>query len=492
MKPTTRMGISQNVAMTPQLLQSIRLLQLSAIELEQEVETALEGNVLLERDESAPAPTTGSEAPSPVVADTAPHAADATDAPVSGCDDAAIERVDADYDWSSAEAWSGGEPTEEGEPLEARRAAAPTEDARVAALEQLELMVSTKREWELVLAIVEAVDDNGYLESSLDAILASLPAALGASMAELEAALETVQSVEPTGFAARNLRECLLLQLEAVKAGTPGRNLAQTLVMDHLDRVAARDFINLRSELGATEAKMHAAMDLIRTLDPKPGASRVEPAQAVVPDLIISGTAGAWKVELNPVNLPKLRINGQYERMMTANAAQHRGMKDQLQQARWLVRGLEMRHETLLKTARVVFERQREFLKRGEEGMLPLTLREVADSISMHESTVCRVTSNKFVATPWGVYPMKAFFPSQIQGAASETSGIAVRAMIRRIVDGEKASAPLCDGAIAAILARNGVLIARRTIAKYREAMKIAPAKERKLLAERVPVRMAS
>ena len=305
MKPTTRMGISQNVAMTPQLLQSIRLLQLSAIELEQEVETALEGNVLLERDESAPAPTTGSEAPSPVVADTALHAADATDAPVSGCDDAAIERVDADYDWSSAEAWSGGEPTEEGEPLEARRAAAPTEDARVAALEQLELMVSTKREWELVLAIVEAVDDNGYLETSLDAILAGLPAALGASMAELEAALETVQSVEPTGFAARNLRECLLLQLEAVKAGTPGRNLAQTLVMDHLDRVAARDFINLRSELGATEAKMHAAMDLIRTLDPKPGASRVEPAQAVVPDLIISGTAGAWKVELNPVNLPE-------------------------------------------------------------------------------------------------------------------------------------------------------------------------------------------
>jgi RNA polymerase sigma-54 factor len=151
-----------------------------------------------------------------------------------------------------------------------------------------------------------------------------------------------------------------------------------------------------------------------------------------------------------------------------------------------------MRHETLLKTARVVFERQRNFLKQGEEGMMPLTLREVAEAISMHESTVCRVTSNKFVQTPWGVYPMKAFFPSQIQGAENETSGIAVRAMIRRIVDGEKASAPLCDGAIAAILARNGVLIARRTIAKYRESMKIAPAKERRVLAQPYPVRMAS
>jgi len=492
MKATTRMGMSQNVALTPQLLQSIRLLQLSAIDLEQEVEAALEGNVLLERDDSVTPTSAGAEAPTPVLADTAKLAADSTEAPVSGCDEAAIERVDADYDWSSAESWSGGEPGEEGEPLEARRAAAPIEDARVAALEQLELVISDRRQWQLAVAIIEAVDDNGYLEASLDSILATLPTEWQVSMAELEAALGIVQGVEPTGFAARNLRECLLLQLDAVKAGTPGKNLAETLVAEHLDRVAARDFVNLRSELGATEARMIAAMELIRTLDPKPGASRVEPAQAVVPDLIVSGVAGAWRVELNPANLPKLRINGQYERMMGANAASHKGLKDQLQQARWLVRGLEMRHETLLKTARVVFERQRDFLRRGEEGMMPLTLREVADAIAMHESTVCRVTSNKFVATPWGVYPMKAFFPSQIQGAESDTSGIAVRAMIRRIVDGEKASAPLCDGAIAAILARNGVLIARRTIAKYRESMKIAPAKERKLNATRVAVRMAS
>jgi len=491
MKATTRMGVSQNVALTPQLLQSIRLLQLSAIELEQEVESALEGNVLLERDESAIPTAAGAEAPSPQLADPAPQAADSTEAPVSGCDTAAIERVDADYDWSSAEAWSGGEPGEDGEPLEARRAAAPIEDTRVAALEQLELVITSQREWQLAVAIIEVVDDNGYLEVSLDTLLGQLPAEWQVSMAELEAALRTVQGVEPTGFAARDLRECLLLQLEAVKAGTPGKNLAETLVADHLERVAARDFANLRSELGATEAKLIAAMELIRTLDPKPGASRIEPAQAVVPDLIVSGVAGAWKVELNPVNLPKLRINGQYERMMSASATSHKGMKDQLQQARWLVRGLEMRHETLLKTARVVFERQREFLKRGEEGMLPLTLREVADAIAMHESTVCRVTSSKFVATPWGVYPMKAFFPSQIQGTEADTSGIAVRAMIRRIVDGEKAGAPLCDGAIAAILARNGVRIARRTIAKYREAMKIAPAKERKLNAARVAVRMA-
>ena len=392
MKPATKMGMSQNVAMTPQLLQSIRLLQLSAIELEQEVEAALEGNVLLERDDSVDLTTAGAEAPSPELIDRSTVATESTEAAVSGCDEGACDRVDADFDWSSAESWSGGEPTEEGEPIEARRAAAPIEDTRVAALEQLELVISDRREWNLAVSIIEHVDDNGYLETSLDDILASLPAEWQATMAELEAALTTVQGVEPTGFAARDLRECLLLQLDAVKAGTPGKNLAEILVMEHLDRVAARDFGNLRSELGATETRMIQAMDLIRTLDPKPGASRTEPAQAVVPDLIVSGVAGAWKVELNPVNLPKLRINGQYERMMTGGASSHKGLKDQMQQARWLVRGLEMRHETLLKTARVVFERQRDFLKRGEEGMMPLTLREVADAIAMHESTVCRVT----------------------------------------------------------------------------------------------------
>jgi RNA polymerase sigma-54 factor len=492
MKPTTKLGISQNVAMTPQLLQSIRLLQLSALELEQEVDEALESNVLLERSENESAADAGAEAPS-VPEPTTAVATDSLEVAVSGQDDAALDRVDADFDWSSAESWSGGEPTEEGEPIEARRSAAPIEDARVAALEQLELVISDRREWQLAVAIIENVDDNGYLEKTLDAIRASLPAEWDVSTAELEAALTTVQGVEPTGFAARDLRECLLLQLEAQKAGTPGRNVAERIVMDHLDRLAARDYVGLCSVLGVTEGALLRGIDLIRSLDPKPGASRIEPAQAVVPDLIITGTNGAWKVELNPVNLPKLRINSHYERL-AANAA-HRGLRDQLQQARWLVRGLEMRHETLLKTARVVFERQRDFLKVGEEGMKPLTLHEVADAIGMHESTVCRVTSNKFVATPWGVYAMKDFFPSQIQGAECETSGTAVKAMIRRIVDGEKASAPLCDGAIAAILARNGVLIARRTIAKYREAMKIAPAKERRQQAPRrgaAMVRMAS
>lgn len=494
MKPTAKMNLSQNMTLTPQLLQSIRLLQLSSLELEQEVQEALEANPLLERDDEggtgsvemeAAAAEIVSVAPADIVSDAA-----SLEEAVTGIDAAAGEKVEVDFDWSSAESWSGGEPTEEGEPIEARRAAPAVDDARIAALSQLELLVDDARTWQLVVAIVENIDDNGYLEKPLPEIRSQLPQEWSVSLSEIEAALTTVQSVEPTGFAARDLRECLLLQLETVRVGTPGRNLAERLVGDYLDRVAAHDFARLQRELQVDDLAMRRALDLIKSLDPKPGASRVEPAQAVVPDLIITGTEGDWKIELNPANLPRLRINSHYERALTASA--HKSMRDQLQQARWLVRGLEMRHETLLKTARVVFARQRNFLKRGEEGMMPLTLREVADAISMHESTVCRVTSNKYVETPWGIYAMKTFFPSQIQGAESETSGIAVKAMIRKIVDGEKATAPLCDGAIAAILARNGVLIARRTIAKYREAMKIAPAKLRHQPQAGYPVMIAS
>ena len=483
MKPNIRLHQSGSLALTPHLLQSIRLLQLTAQELEQEVELALENNALLELDDEATA------SPDDLAADV--HVGDAEaveleaassqEAAVSGCDESALERVEADFDWSSAESPGSGEPVEGGESLEARCPAAVIEDARISALHQLELIISEPSVHRLAVALIEHVDDNGYLECGLTEILDGLPPEWGTTLAELEAALVTVQGVEPTGFAARDLRECLLLQLEALPAGISGRNLAERLVADYLPRIAARDFHALRRELDASEEKFIHAMNLIRSLDPKPGASRIEPAQAVVPDLLVTGSEGSWKVELNPAQLPRLRINAHYQKLLS-QGVNHRGMNDQLQQARWLVRGLQMRHETLLKTAQVIFKRQSGFLRMGEEGMLPLTLREVAEVIAMHESTVCRVTSNKFVQTPWGVYALKDFFPSTITRADTdvpETSGIAVRAMIRHIVESERADAPLCDGDIAAILRRKGVVLVRRTVAKYREAMRIAPVKAR-------------
>jgi RNA polymerase sigma-54 factor len=473
MKPQMQIRATQSMAMTPQLLQSIRLLQLSSLELEQELREALERNVMLEpvdavddEEESAPA-----DAATEVANEDAP-------APLSGSDAAATERVEADFDWSSRESWSGGEPLDEdGESWEARIGTPAATDARVAAIEQLQLVVRTQREARLVAAIIEAVDDNGYLAQPLDGIalessLDPLPQA-----DEIEAALRMVQSVEPSGFAARDLRECLTLQLQAQPADTAGLALAARIVDECLEAVASRDFDGLCMRFAVDRVDLHAALDLILSLNPKPGASCAAAAEAALPDLIVSGTRGAWKVTLNAERLPRLRVNGMYERALSSHA--HRALRDQLQEARWLVRGIEMRHDTLLRTGRAIFERQAAFLERGEEGMAPLTLREIAEAIGMHESTICRVTTNKWVQTPWGVYELKAFFPSQIAMREGDTSGTAVKAMIRRIVNGENPQAPLADGDIMALLARNGVHVARRTVAKYREAMRIPSAKER-------------
>lgn len=470
MKANLSVRATQSMVLTPHLLQSIRLLQLSNLELEQEVEQALEDNVMLEAEEASDEAATA--VPSEPVLE-------ASVEPATGMDAGAHAEVEADFDWSSRESWSGGEPTDEDEEHWSARTAAPeTTDARVSAIEQLRMVVRNERQARIVAAIVENIDDNGYLEVGLGEIGEQLGAEFDAAAEELEAGLALVQSVEPSGFGARNLPECLRLQLEALSNATQGKELALYLVSNCLELVAERRLEQVRRELEASEVDMKAAFNLILALDPKPGAAHSAPAEAAIPDVIVSGRPGAWKVELNTERLPRVRVNSAYERAIATSS--HKALKDKLQEARWLVRGLEMRHETLLKTARAVFEKQKGFLEHGEEKMVPLTLREVADTIGMHESTVCRVTTAKYIQTPWGVYDFKDFFPSQITGSECEASGTAVKAMIRRIVDGESRKNPLCDGAIAAILLRQGIRVARRTVAKYREAMKIAPATARR------------
>ena len=478
MNPGLRLHVGQQIAMTPQLLQSIRMLQLSSLELEQELHEALEQNVMLESEDDDEAEAENA----PAVQDEVPE----MDAPVIATDATALEQVQADYDWSSSEGWTGGESSDDENPIEERTAEPESEDARVRALQQLRISLNSEREKQIAIAIVEAVDDNGYLEMSLEDLTMKLEH-MEVCEQEVAAVLTKVQSVEPSGFAARDLRECLLLQLRDYPRNTPGLEMAERLIKEALNLLGAQDYAALKQLLKADDQMLDQAINLVLSLNPKPGASASNPARAVVPDLIISGRPGNWKIELNPENLPRVRVNSLYERLL-AGAPSHRGLRDQLQEARWLVRGLEMRNTTLLKTARAIFDRQCRFLTQGEEGMLPLTLREVADVIQMHESTVCRVTTNKYVQTPWGIYELKAFFPSQINGVESETSGTAVKAMIRRIIDNESRASPLCDGAIAAFLHRKGVRVARRTVAKYREAMKIASAKERRM----PPVRHAA
>ncbi len=486
-KPNLRMQVGQSQVMTQQLLQSIRLLQLTSQELELEVTQALDSNLLLEAEESE----TVDEVPSnfEVASDTSatPAPSEAPAAEVSGADPTARNEVEADFDWSSSESWSGGEPLDEdGESAASRIPDAVPTDPRLQVLSQLQLAVTDPRQAELCAALIDAVDDSGYLSETLETILDKIPApAVGEAYAlsELQAALALVQSMEPTGFAARNLSECLMLQLQALPASTPGRVLALLIVGEHMDALGSLTEGALAERLDYRRDQVHLALALIKSLDPKPGASGADGAQAVVPEIIVSGQRGAWRVELNPETLPRVRINRSYERAISGpgSSSQYKALRDQLNEARWLVRGLEMRQDTLIRTARVVFERQREFLSKGEEAMAPLNLMDVAEAIGVHESTVSRVVANKYALTPWGVYPLKAFFPVQIAGREADTSGTAVRAMIRKIIDAENRARPLSDGDVAALLARRGVNVARRTVAKYREGMRIPPAPERML-----------
>ncbi len=480
MKAQLKMQMGQHLAMTPQLLQSIRMLQLPKLELEQELRQALETNVMLE--DAADDSEDDIEVPEGGPVEPELAARHEGEGEVTGIDAGAHAEVEADFEWSSADSWSGGEPVDEdGESWEARTPMADVEDARVAALSQLQLSVRTPREARLVEVMLDAIDDNGYLVQPLSGI--AMESALDPlpQESELEAALELLQSVEPCGFGARNLSECLSLQLRSRSPATRGLNLAKYIVTTCLERVGSGDFADLRTALNVDAEELHEALDLILSLNPKPGAALAAPAQAVIPDVTVSGRRGAWLVQLSNQRMPRPRINRMYERSVSQSNCSP-ALREQLQEARWLVRGLEMRHDTLLRTARAIFERQVQFLERGEVGMAPLTLHEIADAIGMHESTICRVTAQKWVQTPWGIYELKAFFPSLIAGRSSgegEVSGTAVKAMIRKILNEENTRAPLCDGDITAILARNGVHVARRTVAKYREAMHIAPAKER-------------
>ncbi len=480
MNPNLKLHVSQQMSLSPQLVASIRLLQLSSLELEQEVVAALESNPLLEAEAvEAPQPSETELSYASVVGEGVAQALDAAssdkavEAPTASSGD-----IDIDDSFALSEAWSaasGDNDEDEDNPM--RRAAAPSAGLRATLEAELAAEIEDEETHRAVLALLEAIDDAGYLRANL----ATLCAAAQVEAPVVRRALAMIRRLAPSGFGARDLRECLLMQLAEVRAGTPGKTLAEQLVMDHLSELGARNREALRQQLGASPERFAAAMTLVRTLNPKPGQELDDgEARAIVPDVLVTGAPGAWKLELNPATLPRVRLNRLYEQVLN-DAPQGRGLKEKLNEARWLLRGLEMRHDTLLRTTRAIFERQNLFLTQGEVAMKPLTLREVAVAIEMHESTISRVTTNKYVSTPWGVFELKHFFSVSLKAGEAESSGVAVRAMIRQLIDAENPAKPLCDGAISAILLRKGVRVARRTVAKYREGMKIVSAPERKV-----------
>jgi RNA polymerase sigma-54 factor len=477
MKHSLQLRLSQHLTLTPQLQQSIRLLQLSTLELNQELERILQENPLLERDDDS--------REQPVsVADTAARDAEpepATEAEAPATEDPAAETDDAQARVLDDAPLPGYR--DDGEDGEHQQVAAEAPSLRAHLLSQISLTNLSGRDHRLVALLIDSLDDDGYLTQSLEELTALLPAELEVGLDELQIALKHLQHLEPAGVGARSLGECLALQLAALPPDTPHLGDALETVRNHLEVLAARDFTRLKKLLRCDDAALRATQKLITGLNPKPGRNfSPDETRYVVSDVIVKKLKGVWLAALNPDAMPRLRINHLYAEILHRNRnAGSQQLASQLQEAKWLIKNVQQRFDTILRVAQAIVDRQRQFLEHGEVAMRPLVLREIAAVLDLHESTVSRVTTQKYMHTPRGIFELKYFFGSHVTteagGAASST---AIRALIKQLVAAENASKPLSDGQISEILSQQGIMVARRTIAKYRESLQILPANMRK------------
>jgi RNA polymerase sigma-54 factor len=372
--------------------------------------------------------------------------------------------------------WSGGEDDRQQE-----FADSAGQTLRDHLLWQLELARLATRELAIGRGVIDAINDDGYLTEPLDVIAASLKPELDAGVDEVEHVLGFVQAFDPVGVGARTLSECLLLQLAQLTPGIAGLAAAKSIARLHLELLAERELTALRREMRIADEELANAVALVRACHPRPGSViSGNAAEYVIPDVFVRRTPRGWSVEINPATLPRVRLNQGYANLV-GRSSSHASMRTQLQEARWLLKSLEIRNDTLTKVARSIVERQTEFLEHGEEHMRPMILRDIAEAIGMHESTVSRVTSGKYMHTPRGVFELRYFFSSQVEGVnGTGTSSTAIRAKIRKLIREEDGAAPLSDSRIAEILSEEGIPVARRTVAKYREMMGLAPSNERR------------
>lgn len=491
MKASLQLKLSQSLTMTPQLQQAIRLLQLSSIELQAEVQEALESNMMLELDEDEEEPAQEAPPPAPRTDDDG-GGSEAGAETATVADDAGIENIPEELPVDTAwdDIYDGGPTPGRGQDDGAYSAfenqAAQEKTLREHLLWQLNLTPTSDTDRAIATAIIDALDDDGFLSCPLDEIRIALAPQLDVEPDEVQAMLHLVQAMEPTGVGARDLRESLRLQLVQLPPELPYRATALRLVDEHLDLLATRDYPQLLRRLKLDREDLLRAVELIQSLNPRPGGQVQDlQTQYVVPDVYVRRDRAAWRVELNGDVIPHLRINSAYLGMVRRadNSPDNSTLKAHLQEARWLIKSLQSRSETLLKVATCIVERQRAFLEHGEEAMKPLVLHDVAEALGMHESTISRVTTRKYMHTPRGVFELKYFFSSHVStdlgGACSST---AIRAFIRKLIQAERGDRPLSDSRIAALLKEQGINVARRTVAKYREAMAIPPSNERKRL----------
>ncbi|GGA22392.1 RNA polymerase factor sigma-54 [Dyella nitratireducens] len=488
MKPGLQFRLNQQLALTPQLQQAIRLLQLSQLELAAELRQLAESNPLLEFAEDATEEQGETEVDgeydnefeslASVSSDAAPGGSDANDEAPEWTEPEISSDEPIDFSSSNGSGNGSGNRDEEG--MEPQNAAA--ESLQEHLLWQLNLTPMEPRAKAIATVLIDALNTDGYLGEGIDAVLAALPPHLKATVEEVEAVRRRLQHFDPAGVASIDLPDCLRAQLEQFDPSTPFRDLALRIVEQELELLARNDMAKLARRLHATEEETTGAAILIRSLDPRPGAAMdTTPVEYVAPDVYARKDGTRWRVLMNPDSQPKLSLNQHYCSLI----AQARGddaswMRGQLQEARWLIKSLESRAETLLKVAEAIVRRQSAFLDYGPEAMQPLVLREVAEEVGMHESTISRVTTRKYIHTPRGTYELKYFFSSGVStedgGSASAT---AIQAMLRKLVDNEDPRKPLSDQALAEELHNKGIQVARRTVAKYREILRIPSSSER-------------
>uniref|UniRef100_UPI0040482C6F RNA polymerase factor sigma-54 n=1 Tax=Vibrio anguillarum TaxID=55601 RepID=UPI0040482C6F len=485
MKPSLQLKLGQQLAMTPQLQQAIRLLQLSTLELQQEIQEALESNPLLDVEEAYEENVTADvhsineeKEASAEVLDIEPQ--DSSDL-IEKSEISSELEIDTTWDdVYSANTGSTGIALDDDMPVYQGETTQTLQDYL---LWQLDLTPFSDTDRSIALALIDAIDDYGYLTVSLDDILESF-ADENIELDEIEAVRKRVQQFDPLGVASVNLQDCLLLQLATYPASTPWLEEAKQLLIQHIDLLGNRDYKLIIKETKLKEEDLREVLQLIQQLDPRPGNNiSTEHAEYVVPDVSVYKDHGKWVVTINPDSVPKLKINQQYAALGKGNSADSNYIRSNLQEAKWLIKSLESRNETLLKVAKCIVEHQRDFFEYGEEAMKPMVLNDVALAVEMHESTISRVTTQKYMHTPRGIFELKYFFSSHVStDSGGECSSTAIRALIKKLVAAENTAKPLSDSKIADLLADQGIQVARRTIAKYRESLGIAPSSQRKRL----------
>lgn len=485
MKPSLQLKLGQQLAMTPQLQQAIRLLQLSTLDLQQEIQEALESNPLLDVEEGNEETPASEEKPSSDEKETV----EATEQDLPDSSDL-IEKseigneLEIDTTWEdvySANTGNTGIAIDDDMPVYQGET---TQSLHDYLLWQLDLTPFSETDRSIAFALIDAIDDYGYLTVSCEDILENFDSE-EVELDEIEAVRKRVQQFDPLGVGSVNLQDCLLLQLATFPQDTPWLNEAKLVLTSHIDQLGNRDYKLVIKETKLKEAELREVLQLIQQLDPRPG-SKITPDETeyVVPDVTVFKDLGKWLVTINPDSVPKLKVNQQYAALGSkGSSADNQFIRSNLQEAKWLIKSLESRNETLLKVARCIVEHQRDFFEHGEEAMKPMVLNDVALAVDMHESTISRVTTQKFMHTPRGIFELKYFFSSHVStDNGGECSSTAIRALIKKLVAAENTAKPLSDSKIAALLADQGIQVARRTIAKYRESLGIAPSSQRKRL----------